>query len=85
MVGPLPAEDGTPVPGGYLACGLTGHGLPYAPIIALLVSELIAGGAARTLPLEPFDPARYVGVRHEPTWLASFVGEHPAFMAPTGP
>lgn len=77
MVGRLPAEDGTPLPGGYLACGLTGHGLPYAPIIGLLLGELIADGEARTLSLAPFDPARYVGVRHEPTWLASFSGEYP--------
>lgn len=72
MAGRLPAADGTPVPGGYLACGLTGHGHPYAPVLGLLLAELIADGAVRTLPLEPFDPARYVGVRHEPTWMASF-------------
>ena len=75
MMGRLPAEDGTPVPGGYLACGLTGHGLPYAPIMGLLLAELISGGEARTLSLAPFDPARYVGARHEPTWFDSFRGE----------
>ncbi|HEX6139662.1 MAG TPA: FAD-binding oxidoreductase [Candidatus Limnocylindria bacterium] len=75
MVGALPAEDGTPVPGGFLACGLTGHGLPYAPVIGLLLAELIAEGRASSLPLEPFDPARYVGVRHQPTWLEPFLGE----------
>jgi glycine/D-amino acid oxidase-like deaminating enzyme len=74
MAGPLPAEDGTLIPGAYLVCGLTGHGLPYSPILSLLVSELIADGAARTLPLEPFDPRRYAGVAHEPTWLSSFEG-----------
>ena len=77
MMGRLPAEDGTPLPGGYLACGLTGHGLPYAPIMGLLLAELIGDGEARTLSLAPFDPARYVGVRHEPTWFDSFRGEHP--------
>jgi len=74
MMGRLPAEDGTPIPGGYLACGLTGHGLPYAPIMGQLLAELIADGEARTLPLAPFDPARYVGVHHEPTWLEPFLG-----------
>jgi glycine/D-amino acid oxidase-like deaminating enzyme len=74
MIGRLPAEDGTPLPGGFLACGLTGHGLPYAPIMGLLLAELIAQGEARTLSLHPFDPGRYVGVRHEPTWFDSFVG-----------
>jgi glycine/D-amino acid oxidase-like deaminating enzyme len=77
MIGRLPAEDGTPVPGGYLACGLTGHGLPYAPIMGQLLAELIADGKARTLSLVPFDPARYVGVRHEPTWLDPFMGGRP--------
>ncbi|HET6380254.1 MAG TPA: FAD-binding oxidoreductase [candidate division Zixibacteria bacterium] len=72
MFGPLPAADGTPIPGGYLACGLTGHGLPYAPIIGVLLAELIADGRATTLPLEPFDPRRYAGVRHAPTWLEPF-------------
>lgn len=77
MIGRLPAEDGTPIPGGYLACGLTGHGLPYAPIMGQLLAELITDGAARTLPLAPFDPVRYVGVRHEPTWLEPFLGARP--------
>lgn len=74
MAGPLPAEDGTAVPGGFLVCGLTGHGLPYSAILALLITELITQGAARTLPLEPFDPRRYVGVARLPTWLAPFEG-----------
>ena len=74
MAGPLPAEDGTPLPGAYVACGLTGHGHPYAPVLGLLLAELIAEGAARTLSLAPFDPRRYVGPQHEPTWLQPFSG-----------
>jgi glycine/D-amino acid oxidase-like deaminating enzyme len=74
MAGVLPGADGTPVPGAYLACGLTGHGLPYAPILGLLLAEAISEGAARTLTLEPFDPRRYVGVVHPPTWLDTFGG-----------
>ncbi len=78
MAGPLPTTDGTPVPGAYVVCGLTGHGHPYAPILGRLVAELIADGRARTLPLEPFDPRRYVGATHAPTWLDPFQGTHPA-------
>ena len=78
MAGPLPAEDGTALPGAFVACGLTGHGHPYAPILGLLLAELIAGGATRTLSLAPFDPRRYVGPRHDPTWLAPFEGLHAA-------
>lgn len=74
MVGPLPAADGTPLPGAFVACGLTGHGHPYAPVLGLLLAELIADGAARTMPLDPFDPMRYVGVHHQPTWLQPFSG-----------
>jgi glycine/D-amino acid oxidase-like deaminating enzyme len=74
MAGPLPAEDGTPLPGAFVGAGLTGHGHPYAPILGLLLAELIATGEARTLPLAPFEPGRYVGARHEPTWLEPFQG-----------
>jgi sarcosine oxidase subunit beta len=74
MAGPLPAEDGTPLPGAFVAAGLTGHGHPYAPILGLLMAELIATGEARSLSLAPFDPRRYVGITHAPTWLDPFQG-----------
>ncbi|MCC6617766.1 MAG: FAD-binding oxidoreductase [Chloroflexi bacterium] len=74
MAGPLPAADGTPLPGAFVAAGLTGHGHPYAPVLGMLMAELIDGGAARTLSLAPFDPRRYVGGSLEPTWLDPFQG-----------
>ena len=74
MAGPLPAEDGTPLQGAFVGAGLTGHGHAYAPVLGLLLSELIASGEARTLSLAPFDPARYSGVAHAPTWLDRFQG-----------
>ena len=76
MAGPLPAEDGTTLPGAFVGAGLTGHGHPYAPVLGLLLAEAIAGGEARTLSLAPFDPARYVGVTHAPTWLDPFQGAY---------
>jgi sarcosine oxidase subunit beta len=72
MVGRLTDAAGSPIPGGYLACGFTGHGLPYAPIMGLLLAELIAGAEGRTLSLEPFSPARYAGGPKPPTWLGAF-------------
>jgi sarcosine oxidase subunit beta len=72
IVGALPAEDGTPLPGAFVGAGLTGHGHPYAPVLGLLLAELIAEGRARTLPLDPFDPRRYAGAAHAPTWLEPF-------------
>ena len=74
MAGPLPAENGLPLPGAFVGAGLTGHGHPYAPVLGLLLAELICHGRARTLSLAPFDPTRYVGVRHAPTWLEPFQG-----------
>lgn len=72
MVGPMPDGAGGTLSGGYVACGLTGHGMPYAPIFGLLLAELISSGGTQTLPLTPFDPSRYAGARHEPTWLEPF-------------
>jgi glycine/D-amino acid oxidase-like deaminating enzyme len=74
MAGPLPAEDGTPLPGAFVGAGLTGHGHPYGPVLGLLLAEMIALGEARTLSLAPFDPRRYVGTTHAPTWLDPFEG-----------
>jgi glycine/D-amino acid oxidase-like deaminating enzyme len=74
MAGPLPAEGGAPLPGAFVGAGLTGHGHPYAPVLGLLLAELISRGRAQTLSLEPFDPMRYVGVAHPPTWLGPFQG-----------
>jgi len=74
MAGPLPSEDGTALPGAYLGAGLTGHGHPYAPVLGMLLAELISGGQARSLSLAPFDPRRYAGAPHAPTWLEPFQG-----------
>lgn len=82
MAGPLPTEDGTAVPGAFVVAGLTGHGHPYAPILGQLVAELVTDGAAHTLPLAPFDPSRYVGRAHAPTWLEPFRGGIPASQPP---
>jgi len=75
MAGPLPAHDGTPLPGAWVAAGLTGHGHPYAPILGKLLAEAI-GGSTPSLSLAPFDPRRYTGAGHAPTWLDPFRG-HP--------
>ncbi|MGI8657179.1 MAG: NAD(P)/FAD-dependent oxidoreductase [Candidatus Limnocylindria bacterium] len=77
MAGPLPAEDGGPLPGAWIGAGLTGHGHPYAPILGQLLAEAIESGVATTLPLAPFDPRRYVGTSHPRTWLEPFQGSAP--------
>ncbi len=45
--------------GMVLACGFTGHGFGIAPIVGLLLSELIADGAAKTLSLDAFRYDRF--------------------------
>ncbi len=74
LAGRLCTADGEAIPGAYVACGLTGHGLPYAPILGVLLAELVTLGEARTLPLDPFDPRRYAVPRPTPTWLDPFQG-----------
>ena len=46
-------------------------------ILGQLVAELMVDGRASTLPFEPFDPKRYVGATHAPTWLEPFGGAAP--------
>jgi glycine/D-amino acid oxidase-like deaminating enzyme len=83
MAGPIPTDDGLPLPGGFVVCGLTGHGTPYAPILGLLMAELISSGATTTLPLAPFDPKRYAGTAHPPTWMDAFHAPLPV-TSPSG-
>ena len=42
------------VPGLWLAVGFGGHGITHAPSITRAVAEAMVGGAATTLPLEPY-------------------------------
>lgn len=74
IAGVLRAAGGEPVPGAYVCCGLTGHGMPYAPILGLLLAEQLIHGEARSLSLTPFDMRRYQGNAHQPTWLEPFQG-----------
>jgi glycine/D-amino acid oxidase-like deaminating enzyme len=63
-------DDGVPligaVPGARGAYVATGHGpwgMLNAPATGLALAELITDGAARTVDLEPFDPARLAATR----------------------
>ena len=71
------------VPGAYLGCGLTGHGLPYAPILGLLLAELIAEGAARTLPLDALRPASLRGPHAGAHVAGAVPGPRPGLTPPT--
>ena len=49
VVGPAPGIEGL-----WLAVGFGGHGITHAPSLGLALAEAMAGGAARSLPLEPY-------------------------------
>lgn len=46
-------------PGWVDACGFSGHGVMHAPATGLAVSEIVAHGAARTVPVEAFGHRRF--------------------------
>ena len=53
LIGPVPGLDGA-----YVATGHSVWGILNAPATGEAMAELIVDGAARTVDLSPFDPAR---------------------------
>ena len=53
LIGPIPGA-----PGAYVATGHGPWGMLNAPATGLALAELIADGAAKSVDLRPFDPAR---------------------------
>ncbi len=51
--------DAPGAPGLVLAVGLGGHGVTHGPAVGLAIAERIVHGAARTLSLAPYAPARF--------------------------
>ncbi|MBI3359504.1 MAG: FAD-binding oxidoreductase, partial [Chloroflexi bacterium] len=45
--------------GFYLACGFSGTGFNFAPAVGLCLTELIVGGQAKTVDIEPFRLSRF--------------------------
>jgi glycine/D-amino acid oxidase-like deaminating enzyme len=58
LIGPVPG-----VRGAYVATGHGPWGMLNAPATGLALAELITDGAARTVDLDPFDPARLARTR----------------------
>jgi len=61
-------QDGLPligkvpgVAGAYVATGHSVWGILNAPATGEAIAELLVDGAARTVDLSPFDPARFAG------------------------
>lgn len=53
LIGPVPGQKGV-----YVATGHSVWGILNAPATGEAMAELLLDGAARTLDLAPFDPAR---------------------------
>lgn len=50
----------------YLINGSSGHGVMHAPALGLLLAEMVAGGAARTLDASPLRPERFAQGKPNP-------------------
>ncbi len=53
IIGPSPVE------GLWLANGFSGHGFQHAPVVGLLLAEMIVDGAARTVDVSSLDLGRF--------------------------
>jgi sarcosine oxidase subunit beta len=49
----------SPVEGFWLANGFSGHGFQHAPVVGLLLAEMIVDGAARTVDVSTLDLGRF--------------------------
>lgn len=47
------------VEGLMVAAGFSGHGFMQGPAVGICMAELVTGGAARTVDITPFSPARF--------------------------
>ena len=54
-----PILGATPVEGLWLANGFSGHGFQHAPVVGLLLAEMIVHGAARTVDVSSLDLGRF--------------------------
>jgi hypothetical protein len=80
--GPLPAPDGTPLPGALRRRRPHRPWPPYAPILGLLLFRAHLDGAAEHAPARAIRTDAYIGTAHPPTWLGPFQGNPPCRAEP---
>jgi glycine/D-amino acid oxidase-like deaminating enzyme len=69
----MPILDESPVPGFWIAAGMSGHGFKLAPAIGETMAALI-GGATPPVNPEPFRLGRFRGRAVAGTFVASYLG-----------
>ena len=68
----MPILDESPLPGFWIAAGMSGHGFKLAPAVGEMMAALITG---RTPPVrcEPFRLGRFASSRTVGTFVASYL------------
>jgi len=59
FIGPVPETENMFINSGYY------NGIPWCPICSKLASEYILNDKKTSLPMEPFDPVRFEGIKHD--------------------
>jgi glycine/D-amino acid oxidase-like deaminating enzyme len=68
----MPILDESPLPGFFIAAGMSGHGFKLAPAIGRMMSALITG-AEPPVSLAPFRLGRFVSTSAAGTFVASYL------------
>ena len=68
----MPILDESPVPGFWIAAGMSGHGFKLAPAVGEMMAALITGSTPAVSP-EPFRLARFAGASTVGTFVSSYL------------
>jgi len=69
----MPVLDESPLPGFWIAAGMSGHGFKLAPAVGEIMAARITGSRPPVDP-SPFRLDRFSGARPEATFVASYLG-----------
>jgi glycine/D-amino acid oxidase-like deaminating enzyme len=68
----MPILDESPLPGFWIAAGMSGHGFKLAPAVGEMMAALITGSTPAVSP-EPFRLARFAGASTAGTFVSSYL------------
>ena len=71
----MPILDESPLPGLYVATGMSGHGFKLAPAVGEMMAALVTG-ARPPVSLAPFRRGRFDGAAAAGTFVSSYLGAH---------
>ena len=69
----MPILDESPLPGLYVATGMSGHGFKLAPAVGEMMAALVTG-ARPPVSLAPFRLGRFDGAAAAGTFVSSYLG-----------